>query len=91
MAKGWDYYRNLRARDFAEAGVLAPLAFTFFASCFDDYDLYFAGSKTPLSPEADAALAELGAMYRRRNYGTLKGLKRALKTACMTEERRRAG
>ena len=30
-------------------------------------------------------------MYRRRNYGTLKGLKRALKIACMTEERRRAG
>lgn len=91
VAKGWDYYRNLTARDFEAAGVLAPLALAFFATCFDDYDLYFAGSKTPATTEVQAALAGLAAMYRRRNYGTLKGLKRALKLACMAEERRRAG
>lgn len=91
VAKGWDYYRNLTARDFEQAGVLAPLAFTFFATSYDDYDLYFAGSKTPIGAAAQAALAKLGARYRWRNYGTLKGLKRALKIACMAEERRRAG
>lgn len=91
VAKGWDYYRNLTARDFAAAGVLEPLAFTFFATSFDDYDLYFAGSKTPASPAQEAALARLAAMYRRRNYGTLKGLKRAIKLAWMAEARRRAG
>ena len=91
VAKGWDYYRNLTARDFAEAGVLDPLAFAFFATCYDDYDLYFAGSKTPATPQQEAALARLAGMYRWRNYGTIKGLKRAFKLACMAEERRRAG
>ncbi len=91
VAKGWDYYRNLTARDFERTGVLAPLAFTFFATSYDDYDLYFAGSKTPLSPRAQAALAKLGASYRWRNYGTLKGLKRALKAACLGAAHGRAG
>ena len=87
VAKGWDYYRNLTARDFAEAGVLGPLALRFFATSLDDYDLYFAGSKTPAAAAQEARLAELRAMYRRRNFTTFKGLKRALKVACMAYRR----
>jgi len=87
VAKGWDYYRNLSARDFAGAGVLEPLAFQFFATCLDDYDLYFAGSKTPIEPGQEARLAELRTFYRRRNFATFKGLKRALKAACMAYRR----
>lgn len=83
VAKGWNYYRNLTARDFEDAGVLKPLALRFFATSYDDYDLYFVGSKTPATPAQEQALVELKAMYRRRNYGTIKGLKRAFKAACI--------
>jgi len=76
VSKGWDYYRNLRARDFVEAGLTGGLAEVHLFENWRAYDLYLVGSRTRLEPAVSAKLAALAGFYRSRSFGSVKGLRR---------------
>ncbi len=79
VSKGWNYYRNLRRRDFQAGGVTSSLAEGVFFENWRSYDLYFVGSKASLDDRVRAGLAELSQRYRHGNFGSFKGLKRFVK------------
>jgi SAM-dependent methyltransferase len=75
---GQEYYRNLTARDFEQAGVTAGLAAHAFFENWRKFDLYFVGSPSPLDEGQRRGVEALAAHYRRASFGTWKGLRRYL-------------
>jgi SAM-dependent methyltransferase len=63
--QGWEYYRNLSARDILRRVSFSPLSSSAFVTNWDDWDLYFLGVKDG-GPEAAAKIAEFKKTYNRR-------------------------
>jgi SAM-dependent methyltransferase len=92
---GWEYYRNLTARDFRGAlDLRGSLAAASFFSNWKSYDLYFAGFRKGAPPprEAGRNLTALKRHYIRECMPVAWGhLKRRLLIAAVGEERYWAG
>jgi SAM-dependent methyltransferase len=64
--KGWEYYRNLSARDITRKVDFSPLSAWGFATNWDAWDLYFLGVKQGAGAAAAAKISEFQSLYRRR-------------------------
>jgi SAM-dependent methyltransferase len=92
VAMGWDYYRNLSARDFTEAFPLASL-FSRHRFFYDwaKYNLYFAGVRRGPEPAGDCAagwdtfVQAADRSVMRRN-ASLKGVAHSVKARLLGEE-----
>lgn len=66
VEKGWDYYRNLREKDFRRDLDLSQLASCGFATNWAGWDLYMLGVKAG-GPSAEARrIGQFRAIYRKR-------------------------
>ncbi|MEO8736782.1 MAG: class I SAM-dependent methyltransferase [Edaphobacter sp.] len=64
--KGWEYYRNLSARDITRKVDFSPLSAWDFATNWDTWDLYLLGVKQGGDVDAAAKIAEFHSVYRRK-------------------------
>lgn len=91
---GWDYYRNLRARDFRRSIALKRyFAVWAFCSNLSSCDLYFAGFKVgaPAPKGASAALAKMRGVYLMKNLRNRKALRERILIIIAGEKRYLAG
>jgi len=77
---GWDYYKNLTARDVIESGVVSGLSTRFFVNWIS-HDLYLVALKRDLSVVEDAKFRKIDSYYRRINFGTFRGLRNQIRAA----------
>jgi len=77
VEQGWNYYRNLTARDIASGVDLSPLKGWAFATNWDSCDLYFLGVKSGASSDPDPVLARFRRIYRRRFWTSWRWIRRA--------------
>jgi len=79
VAQGWNYYRNLSAADFRAAGLVEAFRYHRFMVNWVSCDLYFVGVKDGVDAATAARVERLARDIRRRNFTTLKGLRRFLR------------
>src|SRR5665213_873697 len=65
VEQGWEYYRNLGARDIMRKVDFSSLSAWAFATNWDAWDLYLLGTKDP-RPEAAEKIASFKARYKGR-------------------------
>jgi SAM-dependent methyltransferase len=68
IGKGWEYYRNLSAKDIVGKVDFSTLSSWAFVTNFDAWDLYFLGVKAGCGPDAIEGIAKFRAIYRRRGF-----------------------
>jgi SAM-dependent methyltransferase len=86
VSLGWNYYRNLTARDFQRENATDGLAHI-FASNWLSYDLYLVGVKGNMDPCVGAKLEIVQRAYRRLHWHSLRSLRRALKSYLLDKRR----
>jgi len=70
--QGWDYYRNLVAKDVTHEVDLSELCSWGFATNLQSWDLYMLGVKAGCDFDAAKRIAEFRAIYRRRYISALR-------------------
>jgi len=76
---GWEYYRNLTAQDFLNAGVTKGLGFCAFSTNWQAHDLYMIASKAGVSERELLALERIRGAYQRSNFRTFRGVRNFLR------------
>jgi SAM-dependent methyltransferase len=66
VAQGWEYYRNLNARDIEQKVDFSQLASKGFATNWDSWDLYFIGLKRGGATDGSEQIRKFRAIYRNR-------------------------
>ena len=74
-ALNWNYYRNLTAKNFADAGLLSSFGSYRFFYSWRKYDLYFCGIIGDHDVSFDVELNELSRYYNTKNYRTIRGIR----------------
>lgn len=75
---GWDYYKNLTARDFIESGAVSGLSVRFFVNWIS-HDLYMIALQRDFSTEEEGRIDAIATYYRRVNLSTFRGLRNRLR------------
>lgn len=70
--QGWDYYRNLTAKDITKEVDLSELSSSGFATNLMNWDLYLLGVKHGCGFDASERIAKFKQIYRRRYISALR-------------------
>ena len=81
---GWNYYRNLRARDFKNAGATQGLS-CIFAYNWKSHDLYLVGIKGVAGNELDTKLRSIKRGYRLQHWAHWSSVRRAVKAIMLNK------
>jgi SAM-dependent methyltransferase len=81
---GWNYYRNLTARDFKKAGATQGLS-CIFAYNWKSHDLYLVGFKGNAGSEANAKLRFIEKKYRLQHWSHWSAVRRAAKAILLNK------
>lgn len=81
---GWNYYRNLTARDFKKAGATEGLC-CMFACNWKSHDLYMLGIKGVAGSESLAKLSAIQKQYRAAHWSHWSAVRRAAKAILLNK------